>query len=126
MSRLGVSKLLTTLEAKELCKKSQLLGYPPEDKFLVAIPDGDGHTTKGGLIIPGTADEALPKKGVLIDKGSLSSEYTRYRHLSCGTIITFGLYAGKEIDFHFEDITPEGYKLTVLSAAEILFIEHNN
>lgn len=113
--------------------KSALVGkvIPSENRVLVFSP-GDEETTVGGIIIPGNVKEGKPRKGVVIIQGKLDENHTNFDELtSTGLIITYGLYAGKEVEFDKElfsselnSIISKG-KFTVLDTNEIIMAEAN-
>lgn len=104
---------------------------PSENRVLVFSP-GDEETTVGGIIIPGNVKEGKPRKGVVIIQGKLDENHTNFDELtSTGLIITYGLYAGKEVEFDKElfsselnSIISKG-KFTVLDTNEIIMAEAN-
>ena len=86
-----------------------------------------------GLIIPEQVKEGVPRKGVIVKLGEITEEYRTYRDLvQIGRIVTYGLYAGKEMEFETDKLTPglqqllEKNTLTVLSMNEIIYSEPNN
>ena len=104
---------------------------PSENRVLVFSP-GDEETTVGGIIIPGNVKEGKPRKGVVIIQGKLDENHTNFDELtSTGLIITYGLYAGKEVEFDEELFSPElnsiisKGKFTVLDTNEIIMAEAN-
>lgn len=109
-------------------------GIPSENRFLVLSPK-DEFTTTGGIIVPGTAKEGVPRKGVIIQVGVFTEEIDRrmVENLIPGNIITYGLYAGKEIEFDLDEMNLtseqkskiEKSAFTVLSYSEIIYIENN-
>lgn len=116
--------------AKEINKILSAKGIPSEDKMVVATPTGESKV--GGIILPGTADESRPKKGVIVQVGRLSEAYEKQGDLfQVGFIVTYGLYAGKEINFDYEEFPQElkdtlnNTKFTILSLNEIAYIESN-
>ena len=113
--------------------KSALVGkvLPSENRVLVFSP-GDEEVTSGGLIIPGNVKEGKPRKGVAIISGKLDENHLNYEELTrTGIIITYGLYAGKEVEFDEElfnkdlnQIVSKG-KFTILDTNEIIMAEAN-
>ena len=113
--------------------KSALVGrvLPSENRVLVFSP-GDEEVTSGGLIIPGNVKEGKPRKGVSIISGKLDENHLNYEELTrTGIIITYGLYAGKEVEFDEElfnkdlnQIVSKG-KFTILDTNEIIMAEAN-
>ena len=107
-------------------------GGPTEDRILILSPKDDAKV--GGIIVPDSAKETLPRKGVVVLKGHISEAYKYLESsLNVGDIVTYGRYAGKEIEFDpnlFEKgglaINLEKNTFTVLSSNELIYIEHNN
>lgn len=105
-------------------------GVPSENKVLILSPTGE--TKSGSIIIPGNADNSKPKKGVIIQISSITEDEVFFKKtLKVGSIITYGLYAGKELSLPLE-IFPDDLKhllsdnnLTILSLNEIAYIENN-
>lgn len=105
---------------------------PSENRVLVLSP-GEDDTTVGGIIIPGNVKEGKPRKGVVILSGKLDENHLNYEELTrTGVIITYGLYAGKEVEFDSNLFTDEinhkikSGKFTVLDTNEIIMAEANN
>lgn len=106
-------------------------GQVTEGRLLLAIPR-EYKQNSSGLYIPSTVKEDMPRKGVVIQKyNSIDLDF-----VNVGDIVTYGLYAGKEIEIEFQENTslqtPENWeeivtsnKYVVLSYNEIIFIEPN-
>lgn len=116
-----IQNLLTQVAAENIADK--ISGIPSEDRILIAVPKDDAKT-KSGLIIPGTAKDELPRKGVVLRKGRISEDNFTGKSLEVGDVITFGLYAGKEV-FPINSPKLESQSLMVLSITEIIYIENN-
>lgn len=104
---------------------------PSENRVLVFSP-GEEETTVGGIIIPGNVKEGRPRKGVVIISGKLDENHINLEELTrTGLIITYGLYAGKEVEFDEELFSEElntcisKGKFTVLDTNEIIMAEAN-
>lgn len=121
-------------QAKEIrdilvCK---LGGSLPQNRVMILTPKNTDLRV-GGIILPDSTDKKdLPRKGVMVQGGILTEEYTCYRDsLKVGRILTYGMYAGKEIDFpedlfkEVENFNPEDHVFTVLSIQEIIYTESN-
>ncbi len=110
-----------------------LPGLPTENRVLILSPK-DINTTKSGIIIPGTVSEGVPRKGVVVKRGTITEEYKTYTDLTeVGRVVTYGMYAGKELEFEIRTDWPESVKnilekniVTVLSLNEIIYSEANN
>lgn len=107
-------------------------GFPTENRILILSPK-DQEIKVGEIIIPGTAKEERPNKGVVIIAGEITEENKTYRDLvKVGRVVTYGMYAGKKIDFDkkiFEEagITfgDDKHEFSVLSLTEVIFTENN-
>lgn len=109
----------------------QLPGCPTENRVLILSPK-EVNQTRSGLIIPEQVKEGVPRKGVIVKLGEITEEYRTYRDLvQIGRIVTYGLYAGKEMEFETEKLSPalqqllEKNTLTVLSMNEVIYTEPN-
>lgn len=110
----------------------ELPGCPTENRVLILSPK-EVNQTKSGLIIPEQVKEGVPRKGVVVKSGEITKEYKTYRELvGIGRIVTYGLYAGKELEFETDKLSPALQKileknvLTVLSMNEVVYSEPNN
>ena len=110
----------------------ELPGCPTENRVLILSPK-EVNQTKSGLIIPEQVKEGVPRKGVVVKSGEITEEYKTYRELvGIGRIVTYGLYAGKELEFETDKLSPALQKileknvLTVLSMNEVVYSEPNN
>ena len=84
----------------------QLPGCPTENRVLILSPK-EVNQTRSGLIIPEQVKEGVPRKGVIVKLGEITEEYRTYRDLvQVGRIVTYGLYAGKEMEFETDKLTP--------------------
>lgn len=121
---------ISTYVAEKL--NQSLPGTPTENRVLIVSPK-NVNTTKAGIIIPGQVKEGVPRKGVIIKSGEITEEYKTYRDLcQIGRIVTYGMYAGKELEFD-TSLLPEALskimennEITVLSMNEIIYSEPNN
>lgn len=110
----------------------ELPGCPTENRVLILSPK-EVNQTRSGLIIPEQVKEGVPRKGVVVKSGEITEEYKTYRELvTVGRIVTYGLYAGKELEFETDKLSPalkrilEKNVLTVLSMNEVVYSEPNN
>lgn len=110
----------------------ELPGCPTENRVLILSPK-EVNQTKSGLIIPEQVKEGVPRKGVVVKSGEITEECKTYRELvGIGRIVTYGLYAGKELEFETDKLSPALQKileknvLTVLSMNEVVYSEPNN
>lgn len=121
-------------QAKEICKSlaNNLGGYLPENRVMIVTPNNT-DVKVGNILLPDTTDKKdLPRKGVIVQMGCLSEENIYYKDLlSIGRVLTYGMYAGKELDFPQELFsTVKGFNMddhtfTVLSIQEIIYSELN-
>lgn len=119
-------KFISKTDSIRICGEiTHLGGRLTENRVLILSPK-DQEVTMGKIILPGRED-SIPNKGVIISVGEITDEYKTYRELmTIGKIVTYGRYAGKEIDFDPNVVHKEGdHKFTILSLNEILFIENN-
>ena len=115
--------LISKQKALEL--SNSIKGEPTENRLLIAIPNGE-TLSKGGLLVPTTVKEGVPRKGVVVKLGPIDEGYAIYgKQISVGTVVTYGLYAGKTIQIDLPEPL-EGQEFTVLSLNEVLFVEPNN
>ena len=110
----------------------ELPGCPTENRVLILSPK-EVNATMSGIIIPSQVKEGIPRKGVVVKSGIITKDYKTYRELvEIGRVVTYGLYAGKELEFETDKLSPalqqllEKNVLTVLSMNEIVYSEPNN
>lgn len=116
--------LLSVEKAKWLNEKLKGVGTPTGSRVLIVSPVVTADTkTKGGLYIPQDHDkDTVPRKGVVIQVGPITNEQRGdYPGLQVGAVVTYGLYAGKELDI----LDLPDQVTTILSLNEILYIETN-
>ena len=110
----------------------ELPGCPTENRVLILSPK-EVNATMSGIIIPSQVKEGIPRKGVVVKSGIITEDYKTYKELvEIGRVVTYGLYAGKELEFETDKLSPalqqllEKNVLTVLSMNEIVYSEPNN
>ena len=116
--------LLSVEEAKWLNENLKGVGTPTGGRVLIVSPKVTSETkTQSGLYIPQDHDkDTVPRKGVVIQVGYITKEQeVDYPGLQVGAVVTYGLYAGKELDV----IDLPDQVTTILSLNEILYIETN-
>lgn len=121
--------LISTMVADLMAKC--IPGVPTENRVLIISPK-DVNTTKSGIIIPGQVKEGVPRKGVVLIQGEITEDYKTYKELTTrGKVVTYGLYAGKELEFDL-DLFPEqvheivkNSTFSVLSMSEVIYSEPN-
>lgn len=121
-------------QAKEICKSlaNNLGGYLPENRVMIVTPNNTDIKV-GNILLPDTTDKKdLPRKGVIVQMGCLSEDNIYYKDLlSIGRVLTYGMYAGKELDFPQElfdtvkNFNLDDHTFTVLSIQEIIYSELN-
>lgn len=117
--------MISRSKAKEI--EVNMMGEPTENRVVILSPTDIEKRTDSGLYIPGTAKEGIPMKGVIVKMGPITDEYITYRHqLEIGKKVTYGMYAGKEIEPNFINPVEAEGKYTILALNEILFVEPNN
>lgn len=119
------NRQISVLKANKLADALSGKGLPSPGRILICTPKGE-QKTASGIIIPGSGEKELPRKGVVIQANHL--EILEPDVVKVGTIITYGMYAGKEIEFPANLIpkeTSENYKFTILSETEVIYIETN-
>lgn len=106
--------------------EANLLGFPTENRILLAVNANSEKKTDSGLYIPSNGNEDLPKKGVVVAKGVTNDDRVHF-DINIGDIILYGKYGGKEIYPSFAQKIEgvEDLKFYVLSSSEVIFIEPN-
>ena len=106
-------------------------GTPTENRVLILSPK-DQDSKVGNIIIPGQTKEGIPREGVVIFPGPITEDYITYKGMvQTGVIVTYGLYAGKEVDLweplNLTDIelSEDKWEFTVLSLNEIIYVREN-
>ena len=119
-----LNKQISKEKAKELHNHISLNGWPSPNRVLICTPTGETQTASG-IIIPGGNEKDLPRKGVIVHFNIPDNEDKSGYDLSIGDVVTYGMYAGKELDIDIpaDIINREQYKFTVLSLTEIIYIE---
>lgn len=115
-----IQNLITKESAKNIAEKLQG-GFPTEDRILIAVPDDESRTASG-LYIPNTVKEDIPRKGVIVQFGEMDQSRSITHLLEIGDVITFGLYAGKEMELN-QKVKLDRQRLMVLSIEEIIYVE---
>lgn len=116
--------------AQKIAAVLKQVGTPTENRVLILSPK-DQDTKVGGIIVPGVAKEGVPREGVVIFLGPITDEYVTYKGMvQTGAIITYGLYAGKEVDLWHDmpsdlSLKEDNWEFTVLALNEIIFIHEN-
>ena len=117
-------KLISTELATRFSQ--EILGYPTENRLVIVSRKGE-KKTDSGLYLPEQVKEGVPRKGVVIAIGAITEGYTTYRDIKVGNIITYGMYAGKEIEplMKSKELDINDYLFNVLSLTEVIYVEPN-
>lgn len=99
--------------------KLEFMGMPAENRFLIATPIPT--TTKSGLFLVENSED-LPKKGVVLQRGVITEECRTYLDIQVGDIVTYGRYAGKEIDMPHLGME-KTQTLSIISLNEVVYFE---
>lgn len=117
--------------AQKMATILKRLGTPTENRVLILSPK-DQDMKVGEFIIPGQTKEGVPREGVVIYSGPITDDYNNYLGMiNTGVIVTYGLYAGKELDlwkdFNGTELASmEGkWEFTVLALNEIIYVHEN-
>lgn len=113
-------EFLTHQELRQVVAK--IKGVPSENRVLILTHKGE-VMTQSGILLPTVAKESLPKKGMIVQQGEIGDEYKAFKFMEPGDIVTYGMYAGKEIELPYLGLDPNKWQLTILSLNEILYIE---
>ena len=124
--------LKLNLPSKQVAEKisASLVGSPTENRVIIVSPKELDRKTSSGLYVPDTVKEGVPRKGVVDGFGPITDEYITYKSMiNTGDIITYGLYAGKELEptFTNEEIAKafKDHTFTILSLNEVIYVEPN-
>ena len=103
-------------------------GKPTENRLVLAVSTTEKKSN--GLIIPSVAKEEIPKKGVVIQTGPFTEDFENYaNNIKIGDILSYGLYAGKQIYPKFigleDETVTQGLEFYIISVQEIIYIEPN-
>ena len=118
------NKQISVALANQIANALEGKGIPSPGRLLLIVPTGE-QMTQGGILIPGNNEKEFNRKGVVIQCGELD---TLKYDIITGQIVTFGMYAGKEIEFNPEQLQMVdfvNYKFTILSESEVIYIETN-
>lgn len=118
--------VISPMVAEKIAKTLSENGFPPENRVVICVNQED-QVTKSGIILPGSIEEGIAKKGVIVQVGNITEEYDGYRNiLKTGAVVYYGDYAGKELGtLKAMEVVPSKSKLRVLSINEIMYLENN-
>lgn len=128
MFKLNHISLTVAQKLAEVLKRD---GTPTENRVLILSPK-DQDTVSGSIIIPGQTKEGVPREGVVIFPGPITEDYNTYKGMvNTGVVVTYGLYAGKEVDLWEPlkltdiELTEDKWEFTVLALNEIIYVREN-
>lgn len=121
MKNLSIAHV-SAVSAEVFAEKMALIGYPTEDRVVIITTTGE-QVTASGLLIPDAVVKELPKKGTIIQIGHITESNYAFKTLKVGDLITYGHYAGKELEFEELELDPAKHTLSVLSLNEIIYIQ---
>ena len=121
MSKIS-KRVLSLMASQTVAQQLSTIGLPPTDKVVMAIVKEQEQRTGSGIIIPTKEVDGVPNRGTIVQVGFISDDYKYLKdHLTVGTIVTYGNYAGKEVEpDRFEN---DSIKLMVISLEEIMYFE---
>lgn len=130
MAKFNINYISKTVAAEFEAVLSKI-GIPSNNRVLILSPNAETQTASG-IIIPESVKEGKPRKGVIVSKGVMDDDSVAKEITEIGNLVTYGLYAGKDIEFD-TDSFPEPLQkilsrntLTVLSINEIIYAEYNH
>jgi len=120
-----ISKDTAMLINSELYKRGQVT----ENRVIIITPKEIEGRTASGIIIPGEVTEGVPRKGICVQMGEFTEENRTYTSVvGIGNVLTYGLYAGKEIDLLepllVKGFNPDKHELRCISVNEIMYSEY--
>ncbi len=94
----------------------------PLNKRVLIEPESKEEVSKGGIVIPQTADQKAPTKGRII---AISEDSDIKFKISTGDIVLFSKYAGIEIVIPATEIGKQDRRLQVIKDEDILAVIKN-
>ena len=118
--------------AQSLATVLKKSGTPTENRVLILSPKNQDNKI-GSIIVPGSTKEGVPREGVVIYTGPITEDYITYKGMvQTGAIVTYGLYAGKEVDLWSQvenlegvELSENNWEFTVLALNEIIYVSDN-
>lgn len=118
--------------AQSLAAVLKKSGTPTENRVLILSPKNQDNKI-GSIIVPGSTKDGVPREGVVIYTGPITEDYITYKGMvQTGTIVTYGLYAGKEVDLWQQienlegiELSENNWEFTVLALNEIIYVSDN-
>jgi len=94
----------------------------PLNKRVLVEPEGKEEKSKGGIIIPETANQKAPTKGRLI---AIAEDSDLKLKVSAGDLVLFSKYAGVEVTIPASGVVGKDRHLQLIKDEEILAVIRN-
>jgi len=94
----------------------------PLNKRVLVEPEGKEEKSKGGIIIPETANQKAPTKGRLI---AIAEDSDLKLKVSAGDLVLFSKYAGVEVTVPAAGMDGKERNLQLIKDEEILAVIRN-
>lgn len=91
----------------------------PLNKRVIVEPESKEEISKGGIVIPQTANQKAPTKGRVI---SISEDSDLKLKISSGDLVLFSKYAGSEIVIPATEVGKKDRQLQVIKDEDILAV----
>lgn len=91
----------------------------PLNKRVIVEPETKEEISKGGIIIPETANQKAPTKGRVI---SIAEDSDMRHKISSGDLVLFSKYAGTEIVIPAIEVGKQDRKIQVIKDEDILAV----
>lgn len=91
----------------------------PLNKRVIVEPEAKEEISKGGIIIPQTANQKAPTKGRVI---AIAEDSDLKLKISSGDLVLFSKYAGVEIIIPAKDVSGKDRQLQVIKDEDILAV----
>jgi chaperonin GroES len=95
----------------------------PLNKRVLVEPEAKEQVSKGGIVIPETANQKAPTKGRVI---AIADDCIELKlKLSAGDLVIFSKYAGTEVLIPAKDINGKDRQLQIINDEDILAVIRN-
>ena len=91
----------------------------PLNKRVLIEPESKEEISKGGIVIPQTADQKAPTKGRII---AIAEDSDLKLKISSGDLVLFSKYAGTEIVIPATEVGKKDRRLQVIKDEDILAV----
>jgi chaperonin GroES len=91
----------------------------PLNKRVIVEPEAKEEVSKGGILIPQTANQKAPTKGRVI---SISEDSDMRLKISSGDIVLFSKYSGTEVVIPAKGVDDKDRQLQIIKDDEILAV----